>query len=134
MSRIICRLYLLRHLYLAEQFCFLDADCLVVGHFGVLNLQLQYIWVISVFMSSISFMLSCVEHEKCFITSGPGVIPKQGKYLSDIFLSNALYFCTSCVPGSIVSPSDYENLLTVRWRVGSANSAAGLCKYKRKFF
>ena len=40
--------------------------------FGDLNLKFQLILAISVIMSSLNFMLSRVEHEKSFITSGPG--------------------------------------------------------------
>ena len=38
-----------------------------------LNLNLQFIWAILEFMSSLDFMLNWVEHEKSFITSGPGL-------------------------------------------------------------
>ena len=40
--------------------------------FGDLNLKSPLILAISVFMSSLNFMLSLVEHEKSFITLGPG--------------------------------------------------------------
>ena len=36
-----------------------------------LNLKIPIILVISIFISSLNFMLSRVEHEKSFITSGP---------------------------------------------------------------
>ena len=38
-----------------------------------LNLNFPISLAISVFMSSLNFMLSRVEHEKSFITSGPEV-------------------------------------------------------------
>ena len=40
--------------------------------FGDLYLKFPLILTISVFMSRLNFMLSRVEHEKSFITSGPG--------------------------------------------------------------
>ena len=43
--------------------------------FDYLNLKFQFIWAILAFMSSSDFMLSCVEHEKSFITSGPDKPP-----------------------------------------------------------
>ena len=39
--------------------------------FGDLNLKFSMIQAISVFMSSLNFMLSKVEHENSFITSEP---------------------------------------------------------------
>ena len=41
--------------------------------FGDLNLKIPFIFAISIFMSCLNFMLSCVEHEKKIITSGPGL-------------------------------------------------------------
>ena len=40
--------------------------------FGDLNLKFPLIVAISVFMSSLNFMLSLVENERSFIISGPG--------------------------------------------------------------
>ena len=40
--------------------------------FDEINLKFLLSLAISVFMSSLNFMLSRVEHEICFITLGPG--------------------------------------------------------------
>ena len=42
--------------------------------FDGLNLQFPSISAISLFMSNLDFMLSRVEHEKSFITLGPGAM------------------------------------------------------------
>ena len=39
--------------------------------FGDLNLKFPFMLAVLVFMSNSNFMLSRVEHEKSFITSGP---------------------------------------------------------------
>ena len=39
--------------------------------FDYLNLEIPLILAVLIFMSSLKFMLSCVEHEKSFITLGP---------------------------------------------------------------
>ena len=41
--------------------------------FGDQNLKMPLILALSVLISSLTVMLSRVEHEKCFITSGPGL-------------------------------------------------------------
>ena len=41
--------------------------------FGNLNLKFPLTLAISVSMSSLNFMLSSVEHDKCFIALGPGI-------------------------------------------------------------
>ena len=41
---------------------------------GNLNIKFSLILANLVFVSSLNFMLSCVEHEKSFITSGPGLL------------------------------------------------------------
>ena len=47
--------------------------------FGDLNLKLQLILDISVFMSSLNFMLTRVEHGKSFITGGPVIDTISGR-------------------------------------------------------
>ena len=42
--------------------------------FGDLNLKFPLILTISSVRSNLNFMLSRVEHEKSFITSGPGLL------------------------------------------------------------
>ena len=39
----------------------------------LINVKMPTIVGILTFMSRINFVLSCVEYEKCFITSGPGL-------------------------------------------------------------
>ena len=41
--------------------------------FGDLTMKSPLILAFSVFMSSLNFMLSSLEHEKSFITLGPGL-------------------------------------------------------------
>ena len=58
-----------------------------------LNLRFPGSSTISVFMSSFNFMLSRVEHEKSFITFGPGVyfpkdLPGQEPHLIIDFAQN----------------------------------------------
>ena len=55
--------------------------------FGNLILKFLLILAISVFMSSLNFMLSRVEHEKCFITWEPG------------FFVSFRFFCAHIVYG-----------------------------------
>ena len=45
--------------------------------FGDSNLKFTMILAISVFLSNLKFMLSRVEHENSFITSGPGLLHKK---------------------------------------------------------
>ena len=40
----------------------------------LMNVKMPTIVGILIFMSRINFVLSCVEYEKSFITSGPGLI------------------------------------------------------------
>ena len=49
-------------------------------NFDDLKLKVSLILAFSIFMSSLNFMLSCVEHKKGFITLGPSFFntePKQ---------------------------------------------------------
>ena len=42
------------------------------GSFDYFSLKIILILASLMFMSSLNFMLSRVEHEKCFMTQGPG--------------------------------------------------------------
>ena len=51
---------------------FLGSDKPRMLFFPLIHVKMPTIVDILTFMSRKNFMLSCVEHEKCFITSGPG--------------------------------------------------------------
>ena len=58
-----------------------------------LNLKFPMILAISEFMSSFNFMLSGVEHEKSFITLGPGSNLCHFLTLSECFKANKCSYC-----------------------------------------
>ena len=57
---------------LSSNAAFLGSDKPRVLLFPLIHVKTPTIVVIFTFMSRKKFMLSCVEHEKCFITSRPG--------------------------------------------------------------
>ena len=52
--------------------------------FPLIDVKMPTIVGILIFMSRKNFMLSCIKHEKSFITSGPGVIMSHVKCISVI--------------------------------------------------
>ena len=73
---------------------FLDLSLSDVLFIMLINVKMPTIVGILTFMSRINFVLSRVEYEKSFITSGPGIQIKDGnhKLLFFVFLHQNIFF------------------------------------------
>ena len=65
----------------------------ILGYLSLKNAEILDIFIL---MSIWNFMLSWVEYEKFFITSGPGMMQKMIKHIKCIVLPSTYWYSNGC--------------------------------------